>query len=161
VRAAERLQPSLFDRLTDPAPTGGAINASRLRELVVRDLAWLLNTTHLAADLPLSGWPEVERSVLNFGVPDLAGRTLGDRDGPRLEKAIQKAITDFEPRILERTLRVRLRAASEEMSVRSLFLEIEGEVWGEPVPLHLYLKTELDLETGTVVLGQAGAAGPR
>lgn len=160
MRAAERLQPSLFDRLTDPE-LGGAIGASRLRELVIRDLAWLLNTTHLAASQSLADWPEVSRSVLNYGVPDLAGRTLSARDGPRLEKAIRQAILDFEPRIQEKSLRVRLRAATEEMSVRTVVLEIEGEVWGEPVPLHLYLKSELDLETGTIVLGTSGQGSAR
>ena len=157
MRAAERLQPSLFDRLTDAE--GVTINASRLRDLVIRDLAWLLNTTHLAADQPLP--EEVSASVLNYGIPDLAGRTLSARDAQHVEKAIRQAIVDFEPRIREKSLRVRLRTATEEMSVRTLVLEIEGEVWGDPMPLHLYLKSELDLETGAGVLGTSDAGKGR
>jgi type VI secretion system protein ImpF len=30
--------------------------------------------------------------------------------------------------------------------------EIEGDLWMQPVPLRLYLKTQLDLETGNVVV---------
>ena len=34
---------------------------------------------------------------------------------------------------------------------------IEGELWAQPVPLRLYLKTEIDLEIGDVkVSGQTG-----
>ena len=48
---SERLQPSLLDRLTDNDPTNlketresRVIDLRRLREIIQRDLAWLLNT---------------------------------------------------------------------------------------------------------------------
>jgi len=50
----ERLQPSLLDRLTDDEPDQEVESRERrvlsvrgLREGVLRDLAWLLNTTNL------------------------------------------------------------------------------------------------------------------
>jgi len=32
--------------------------------------------------------------------------------------------------------------------VRALSFEIEGEMWAQPLPDHLFVKTEVDLETG-------------
>jgi len=79
----ERLQPSLLDRLTDDerehkqeSRDKRVLSPARLRECVRRDLTWLLNTTHLAALEDLDAHPEVARSVLNYGMPDLAGRTV-------------------------------------------------------------------------------------
>jgi type VI secretion system protein ImpF len=77
----ERLQPSLLDRLTDDEP--GTRDESRnkrilsirqLRECVLRDLSWLLNTTQLEANEDLDAYPEVRRSTVNYGVPSLAGK---------------------------------------------------------------------------------------
>ena len=33
--------------------------------------------------------------------------------------------------------------------------EIEGELWANPLPEHLHLKTAVDIETGLCVLGDA------
>ena len=50
----ERLQPSLLDRLIDDepektveAPDQRVLSKARLRQAVLRDLAWLFNTTRL------------------------------------------------------------------------------------------------------------------
>jgi type VI secretion system protein ImpF len=34
------------------------------------------------------------------------------------------------------------------MNHNALVFEIQGELWAQPVPLELFLKTEIDLETG-------------
>ncbi len=36
----------------------------------------------------------------------------------------------------------------EEMSNRSIRFEIRGDLWTQPIPESLFIKTELDLETG-------------
>src|ERR1700722_20338983 len=60
----ERLQPSLLDRLTDESPESAAesrdrrvLSLQRLREVVRRDLSWLLNCVHMEASQDLSGLP--------------------------------------------------------------------------------------------------------
>ncbi|MEJ0046333.1 MAG: hypothetical protein WDN04_09545 [Rhodospirillales bacterium] len=62
----ERLQPSLLDRLTDAAPEHTRDSADQqvlsmaaLRQAVLRDLAWLLNTTNLATTEDLAKTPQV------------------------------------------------------------------------------------------------------
>ena len=85
----DRLQPALLDRLTDddagsPQPRrveSRVISRSRLRELVLRDLAWLFNTTAPDAAHRLgASAPHARRSVLNYGLPALSGLYgLGDR----------------------------------------------------------------------------------
>lgn len=153
----ERLEPSLLDRLTDeePGKRSEAANASRvssklLRELTIRDLRWLLNTTAAAADVDLSGHPEVADSVLNFGIPDLTGHMLSDLDEAQLEAALREAITRFEPRIRTDSLRVRIRHSGENRTDNAILFEIEGELWSHPTPQQLLIQSRIDLESGDI-----------
>lgn len=151
----ERLQPSLLDRLTDDEPGKSeesrekrVISANRLREYVTRDMAWLLNCVNMCADDELADYPEVARSVLNFGIPDLTGSALSGVDASALQRKIRAAIVAFEPRLTASTLQVTINTDSARMDRQSLTFNIESEMWAQPIPLNLYLKTEVDLETG-------------
>ena len=159
----ERLQPSLLDRLTDEEPDKSVesreqrvLSIRRLRDLVLRDLAWLFNTTNLQVGQDLSDFPEVQRSVLNYGVPELTGRTISSMDIVHVERRIHDAIRQFEPRILPNTLRVNVAINEQEMSQSALSFEIIGELWAQPLPQQLYLKTEIDLELGDVQVSEIG-----
>ncbi|HEX7500887.1 MAG TPA: type VI secretion system baseplate subunit TssE [Polyangia bacterium] len=162
----ERLQPSLLDRLTDNDPErkqesrdSRVLSPSRLRDCVRRDLAWLLNTTHLRAMQNLDEHPQVARSVLNYGMPDLAGRTTSGVDTTVLEQAIRKAILDFEPRLVAKTLRVKLFVDEKQMNHNAMSFDIEAELWAQPLPLRLFLRTAVDLETGTIDVLDLGSKG--
>lgn len=153
----ERLQPSLLDRLIDDAPgqaqesrENWIISPRRLREGVLRDLVWLLNTTHLAATDNLEDYPQVAHSVLNYGVMDLAGHSVSGTDTSTLERMLRQTLLEFEPRILRHSLRIRVLLSEQEMSHNAISFEIRGELWAQPVPLELYLKTELDLDNGDI-----------
>jgi type VI secretion system protein ImpF len=159
----EHLQPSLLDRLIDKEPNKQrenfdkrVITPRRLRSLVLRDLTWLLNTTHLAATEALQTHPEVARSVLNFGVGEFSGQLVSSMDSARLEQGMRQAIIDFEPRILPQSLNIRsIREPVQENHNRVVF-EIEGLLWAQPAPSHLLLRTEIDLDEAEVTLTDAG-----
>jgi type VI secretion system protein ImpF len=153
----ERLQPSLLDRLTDDEPSERqesrdkrVLSPARLRESALRDLGWLFNTTQLSATEDLTHFPETTKSVLNFGLPDLAGRTVSGVDVPKLEGLLRQAIWDFEPRLLRNSVAVRLIVNLDEMSHNAMSFIVEAELWSQPIPLQLYLRTEVDLENGDV-----------
>jgi type VI secretion system protein ImpF len=153
----ERLQPSLLDRLTDDEPDRRQegpdrrfLSLSRLRGILRRDLSWLLNTCNLASTEDLSDCREVPTSVLNYGIPDLAGRNLSGVDVGSLERLVKQAIVAFEPRILRSSVRVEAIVESESMSHNALTLQIEGELWAQPAPVDVVFRTEFDLEDGLV-----------
>ena len=153
----ERLQPSLLDRLTDDAPgqtqesrEQRVLSMSRLRECVLRDLGWLLNASAPLDPETAAQYPLAAASVINFGIPPLAGMTLRILDLNMLENALRQAILNFEPRILSGSLRVRAALTASQVNQNLLGFEIEGDLWAQPLPLALYLKTEIDLESGQV-----------
>ena len=115
----------------------------------------MLNTCHGAATEDFGPYPNVAKSVLNYGIPDLTGKTVSGLDLHEIERELRQAILDFEPRILARSLQVRGQISSNRWTRNALSFEIQGEIWSYPVPERLSLRTELNVETGAVTLREA------
>lgn len=152
---AERLQPCLLDRLTDEQPdsriesrNARVISPSRYRDAVLRDMRWLFNTSSRLASEDLAEFPEVASSVLSYGIRDLCGRIKTSVDIAELERELTSAMNAFEPRIIPGSLRIKAIQDNTGGSPSVLSFEINAELWANPVPEHLFIKTEIDLETG-------------
>lgn len=158
----ERLLPSLLDRLTDDSPEKKkesreyrAMSMSQFREAVKRDLEWLMNTVNQEAVTDFENFPELRSTVINYGVPGLAGQTTNDRELASIKALIQHAIESFEPRIISESLKVALVEDYNKPGSHSIAYEIQGMLWGRPLPEALFLRTELDLEIGSVTVTDA------
>lgn len=157
-KAPDRLQPALLDRLRDAHPLEASeppeqrvISRTQLREAVLRDLGWLFNTTRPAYDDAWRSCPQARRSVLSFGLPAWSGRTASSLEVPDLEAAVRQAIVDHEPRIVAATLHVEALVSEAQMDRHNqISFRISGQLWAQPVPLELLLRTDVDLETGRV-----------
>ncbi|MBA4177837.1 MAG: type VI secretion system baseplate subunit TssE [Leptothrix sp. (in: Bacteria)] len=160
LRARDRLQPALLDRLTDDevdsrveSGDSRVINRNRLRELVLRDLAWLFNATAPGEAIDWSQAPHARNSVLNYGLPALSGNTASTIDPLVLQARVRQAILDHEPRILPETLQVEVLVSEAQMDHHNqIGFRITGQLWAQPVPLELLLHTDIDLETGRVAV---------
>jgi type VI secretion system protein ImpF len=133
------------------------MSLERLKQSVLRDLAWLLNTEYLEAAYSLEGYPEVRSSVLNYGIPSIVGLTITDLDASMrggLAKTLRDAIVRFEPRLEPDSIVVRTHADKEQMDGRTLTFEIEAELIAEPAPLRLLLTSVVDLESGHAMLSE-------
>jgi type VI secretion system protein ImpE len=162
----DRLQPSLLDRLTDEEPQAAqeardkrVMSFRRLREAVIRDLGWLLNTAPLDSVVDLEAFPQVAQSVLNFGLLPLAGRTVSGIDVQGLERLLRQTISTYEPRILKNSLKVRVVVTEDQMNHNALAFRIEGELWAQPTPMRLLLQGDIDLENGKVAISEGGGRG--
>ena len=158
VGARDSLQPALLDRLTDLEPgrkvegrEQRVISRAQLRACVLRDLSWLFNTTNLSGDVDFAGHPLVEQSTLNYGLLPLSGSLISSLDLAELDQVLKQAILRFEPRILSHTLSVRGVSSNEAQAQHNvLSFEISGSLWGQPYPIELLLKTDMDLESGEI-----------
>jgi type VI secretion system protein ImpF len=156
----EKLQPSLLERLTDDEPTNPkesriqrVISPQKYRAGVLRDLEWLLNSHAYprqegAESFRLKDYPEVFRSVVNYGIPDLCGQITPHLE--RLEEELTEAVQAFEPRIIPGSLVIRGKVERNFVT-----FDVEGDLWALPLPEHLHVKTTVDLETGHTLLGDA------
>lgn len=159
----DRLQPALLDRLTDDEPAKKqearerrVLTKSQLRAAVLRDLTWLMNSVQLASCEDLSACAEVRNSVVNFGLPSLAGETAATLEIGDLEEAIRDAILRFEPRLLPDSLHIEMVESDSVMHLHNIVgIRISARLWAQPVPLEMLLRSEFDLETGQVELHEA------
>jgi type VI secretion system protein ImpF len=157
----DRLQPCLLDRLTDDEPGNREesrnqriVTLQRYKAGVLRDLEWLFNSIghypdEVVGEVTFADYEEAYRSVINFGIRQVYGRLAPDIE--EIEKQLFDALVIFEPRINRRTLRVSVKIKRNILSI-----ELTGELWVNPLPEKLFIKTELDLESSASSMKEAG-----
>ena len=157
----DKLQPCLLDRLTDDEPgkreesrNQRIVSLQRYKAGVLRDLEWLFNSIghfpdERAGKGTFADYEEAYRSVINFGIRQLYGRLAPDIE--EIEKQVFDALIVFEPRINRRTLGVNVKIERNVLSI-----ELTGELWVNPLPEKLFVKTELDLESSQCSIKEAG-----
>jgi type VI secretion system protein ImpF len=131
------------------------LSMRRLREYVCRDLVALLNAISLDTSDDLTRYPDVQSSVLNFGMPSLAGTAVVSVDPLETAATIEQAINRFEPRL--RNVRVTPEPARDRADGHALSFKIDAELWGQPAAQHLVLRTRIDTDSGNVSIAEASA----
>lgn len=138
---------------------GVVVTAEVLREAVRRDIEMLFNIERLEAQFlltdresldhespasQLEDFPQIRRSVLNYGVPSFSGRSGSDFDKDDLARDIKNVLNVFEPRLKKDSVRVRVRTGDK----IGLRIDIDGVLLLSPVPERLRLSTSIDLDNG-------------
>ncbi|WP_326523446.1 type VI secretion system baseplate subunit TssE [Sphingomonas sp.] len=169
----QRLTPSLFDKLVSDLEISGLSNSeseaaevsrenfryysipklerfneAALRSTVRREVAWLLNTTNLEAIEDLEPYPQVQSSVLNYGVPDLSGKVLTRRVVLERAREIRKAIRLFEPRFDRDSLTV--EPSEEQGNPNAFVFTIHGDIAAAVQAMPVKFRTELEPDTAAV-----------
>lgn len=150
---------ALRERLGFLEARGVVVTPEVLREAVRRDIEALFNTERLEA-VPLlteaeragredpatllADFPNVRRSVVNYGVPAFSGRRARDFDTEALARELKEVVAVYEPRLRRDTIRVRVGSGDR----TGLRIEIEGTLMLSPVPERLRLATLIDLDSG-------------
>lgn len=153
---SERLQPCLLDRLTDDDPDvqvesreRRVMSVAQLRRAVLRDLEWLLNAANKDNTGEFADFPAIRSSVLNYGVPDLCGVSVTSLPEEDVERMVREAIERFEPRLIAGATRVRVsKGQKDKAGQTAITLEIEADMFANPIPEAVFVRTSLDLETG-------------
>ena len=153
-------RPTLLDRLCDDAPHESSeapqaytFNRGRMRETVLRDLSLLLNTTDQSDLIDAAQYPAAANSTLNYGVPALAGGYLSEKKWADIERMIRRAITQFEPRLVPQTLRVKpLLKDQASANYNVLTFEISGHIQISPYPIEFTVQSAVDLENSRIEL---------
>ena len=155
---AERLQPSLLDRLTDHAPgeqverrEDRVIDVKQLREIIQRDLAALLNTSDNSSFIDPEKYPHASKSVVNYGIHEVAGDYSTAQRAEMIRKSIASAIQMFEPRIHPESVEVKTAIGQANRNCIITF-DIHADMWAQPMPMELYLRSQVDVTTGELEL---------
>jgi type VI secretion system protein ImpF len=132
------LRESILDRLFDEDP-GVSVDSEKsrqrklkdLRNSVRRDLENLLNSRYRIISTP-DELHEVESSLLNYGLPDLATVNMLDVTKRReFTRSIENIIRTFEPRFKSVSVRY---IDNNEKSDRTLRFRIDAVMYADPAP---------------------------
>jgi len=116
---------------------------------VRRDLQALLNTVNLNSTQDLSDYPEVQASILNFGLPDLSVHIVDTVRIDRLADDIRQALIRFEPRMDPRTLQVQRDDSFESDTFKVRFL-IKSEIRCDPIRVGSEFIADVDPAFGRI-----------
>jgi type VI secretion system protein ImpF len=148
---------SLLDRLFDDEPGQAGdramTRADSVREFKValrRDLEWLLNTRRTLEPNP-TAYPELTRSVLYYGLPDIS--SLSQDSGEtytRLSQHVAQALSIFEPRLA----RVKVSAVPrDDTPYAQVRFVVEAVLRLEPTPERVTFDTALEKGSGGLSVG--------
>ncbi|GAA0781708.1 type VI secretion system baseplate subunit TssE [Roseibium denhamense] len=132
------------------------ISEHTLLNEVRQDLQALLNTVNLNSSQDLSDFPEVQSSILNYGLPDLSVHIVDTVRIDRLADDIRSALIRFEPRMDPKTLHVERDQEYESDTLKVRFL-IKAEIRCDPVRVGSEFIADVDPAFGRIkILGAAG-----
>lgn len=156
----KKLRPSILDRLIDNDPNNAVERdidqhqkLKQLRHSVRRDLENLFNTRFRMVE-PDSGLIEVNKSMLNYGLPDLATVNISDKMKRKefIEK-LESILIEFEPRF--KSIKVSYQENSDSLD-RTLRFRINATLYADPSPEVVIFDSVLEPVTRTVNVEESG-----
>jgi type VI secretion system protein ImpF len=126
-----------------------AITDKTLRAEVARDLEMLMNCISLDSTLDLRDFPAVRRSVLNYGFPDIAHRTIDELEVSDLDTEIIDVLRRYEPRLDKGSLRVSRDKSvhPDELKIRYI---VQADLICEPLNIPLKFIADVEIVTGKI-----------
>lgn len=165
-RPNQQLLPTLFDRLFDDAPrrvgelaSEYTVDRRRMMDIVQRDLSFLLNTSSAEPDMDRERYPMVAKSVLNYGLPPLAGEHMASKTWREIESIVRRTILDYEPRILPNSLNIypaKMKDKDADKAYNMMSFIVKGQIFLEPYPMEFTVQSILDLESNRFLMQRVG-----
>ena len=154
VDKTKKLRPSVLDRLLDNDP-GSTLDKDpdqhhklkELRDSVRRDLENMLNTRFRMVE-PGNEYPQLQKSLLNYGLPDLA--TINIFDKIRRQEFIdhlETLLTEFEPRF--KSVKISFME-NKNTADKTLRFKIDAVLYADPSPEVVVFDSTLEPVTRTV-----------
>ncbi len=128
------------------------ITESVLRREVSRDLEALLNAVAMESTIDMTETPQVRKSILNFGLPDVSNRTIDETAVGNIPEEVRTAIINYEPRLAAASLHV-----ERDMSVDAAELKVRFIVRADLTcdPVHVPVEFVADvIDSGKIVVNR-------
>jgi type VI secretion system protein ImpF len=132
-------------RASGRAPISEAV----LRKEVARDLESLMNTVAFESTEDISGFGNVRRSILNYGLPDIAHMTIDESRVDSLCAGIRAVLMTYEPRLDPRTIRATRDPSARVDELKLRFL-VFADLRCEPLNVPVEFVADIDVESGGI-----------
>jgi type VI secretion system protein ImpF len=129
------------------------ISETELRKQVARDLESLMNTIAFESTENLAGFDRVQRSILNYGFPDIAHRSIDEISVDDLGDEIRSVLMRYEPRLSRESIR-----ATRDMSARPEALKlrfiVQADLRCDPLNIPVEFVADVDLDGGDIQINR-------
>jgi len=126
------------------------ITESVLRREVSRDLEALLNAIAMESTIDMTETPHARKSILNFGLPDVADRTIDENAVGDIPGEIMAAIVNFEPRLAANSLHVERDMDVDPAELKVRFL-CRADLTCDPVHVPVEFVADI-IDTGKIIV---------
>lgn len=141
---------------TSVKPQRVAITEQALQNEVVEDMSALLSHVSFDSSINISDFDLVQKSVLNYGFPDFANRSIDELERADLDGDIVQILKLFEPRLVGSTLRV-TRDASIDKSQLQIRYFVRSDLMCRPLNIPVEFIADVDVASGKIhISGKKG-----
>ena len=155
----KKLRPSILDRLFDDEPDnqteidpGQHQKLKQLRRSVRRDLESLMNTRFRVME-PGEEYIELDKSLLNYGLPDLATINIIDLEKRKeFTSEMEKILKEFEPRFKDVNVSY---LDNKDNTDRTLRFRIDATLYADPSPEVVIFDSILEPVTRSISIEEA------
>jgi len=130
-----------------------AITEPTLRREVARDLDALMNTIAMESTQDLQAFEHVRKSVLNFGFPDIAHRTIDELSLDDVEHEIATVLTSYEPRLVRSTVQVTRDLSVDIADLKVRFI-VRADLFCEPLNVPIEFVADVEVDTGKIMINR-------
>jgi type VI secretion system protein ImpF len=123
-----------------------------LRREVYRDVDNLLNSIALESTIDMTDAPYARKSIINFGIPDIAHRTIDEAGVDDIPGEIKEALLNYEPRLAADSVRVTRDTSVDPAELKIRFI-VRAELTCDPVHVPVEFVAEV-IEPGKIIVNR-------
>lgn len=131
---------------------------STLKQDLGVDLSALVDTVALESIEDLTGLPYIRKSILNFGIQDVASVTVGSNAEKLIGEQLKTALLAHEPRLRPESLSVSRTELEADSHQRTRY-RVQAEMICKPLDIPVEFLAEVDAASGKVVLARLPGLG--
>ena len=130
-----------------------AITEPMLRREVARDLDALMNTIALESTQDLRSSEYVRKSILNYGFPDIAHRSIDEISVNEVSYEIGTVLMNYEPRLIRDTIRVTRDTAIDSADLKVRFI-VRADLACDPLNVPIEFVADVEIDTGKIAINR-------
>lgn len=128
-------------------------NDQALREDLGEDLVTLLNTVSLESAVDLDALPFLAKSIVNFGLPDLASKTADITVLDKVGEELQTALRNFEPRLVAGSISIERDSTADSSELKVRFL-IHADMRASPIDVPVDFVADIEIDSAKMKISR-------
>ena len=108
-----------------------------------------MNTIAMESSQSLDGFDCVRKSILNYGFPDIAHRTIDENSVDDIKEEIRTVLLNYEPRLIPESVKVARDGTVDQAALKMRFT-VNADLFCDPVNVPVEFIAEVEMDSGKV-----------